>query len=436
MLNPLDRLYFGWRVHAGVFISALLAAGCTSYIYGLFVVPVTEEFNLSRANMNLGYTAFLLGFGLLSPIVGRLMDKYSARLMLAIGGVMFGIGFVVISQTSSLLLMLLMILGPISFAMNASGTLAATTLVSRWFQRRRGKALGIVTVSTSVGGFIFIPFTAMLIENFGWRGALFQLGIIMTVVTLLVALFLVRNKPSGEEKGYDEEFAVVKEDSGKPAGPAPAVEREWRYEELFRNRNFWLLVLGVGLLYGSDLAMVTSQVPHFIDSGIELSAAAMIASFMTISAIGGKLLVGFLADRIDLRLIFLVIAIAHAILLILYMVMPPYYALLAMATLMGIGVGGVWPMWATLIAWLFGSRSFATIMGATTVMMNLMGIIALRFIGEVHDRTGSYYMGFVVFLVAVFFSIAAISFLKPPSAKPVADSEDTRYPGRAVEAAD
>jgi len=408
----ITNFYPGWRVHAGAFCCALIVAGCTSYIFGLFVIPVSEEFALSRANVNNGYIAFLLGVGILSPIVGHLLDKLSARLIVCSGGMLFGCGMIGICFTESLLSMLLLIAGPIAFGMAACGTLAANTVVVRWFNKNRGKALGVLAVSTSAGGFIFTPFTALMIESFGWRTALLILGLIAIVVIAFMTAFLIRNHPKGSEPGYSGEFKVAATNSGTEVESTTQHE-EWRYSQLLCNRNFWLLTLGIGLLYGSDQALVTANVPYFQDIGIDLSAAALIVAFMTVSAIFGKVLVGILADKFDLRYIFYVVAGAHLALLAVYLLQPPYWVLLVLATLFGVGMGGVFPVWTTLLAWLFGSRSYGTIMGLMTVLFKVLSIIAVRFVGEVHDATGSYSFAFVMFSVVVVVAVILISMLTP-----------------------
>ena len=415
MKNILTGFYPGWRVHSGAFVCALIVAGCTSYIFGLFVIPITEEFGISRAGANNGFIAFLIGVGVLSPLVGRLLDKFSARLVIASGGVMFGLGMIGLARTDSLLLMLLLILGPVSYGMAACGTLAANTVVVRWFNRRRGRALGILAVSTSAGGFIFAPFTAYMIENYGWRNALLVIGIIGIGVIGFAALFLLRNHPAGSETGYDREFSTTENSRDGVDGKSSvkAAEREWTYGELLRNRNFWCLTLGIGLLYGSDQAMVTSKVPYFQDIGIDLTAAAFVVSCMTVSAICGKLLVGYLADKIDLRYVFYVVAFAHIAILVIYLAQPPYWVLLVFATLFGLGIGGVFPVWTTLLAWLFGSKSYGTIMGLMTVILKLFSIVAVRFIGEVHDATGSYVTAFWIFMGAVVVASVLIALLRP-----------------------
>lgn len=179
-----------------------------------------------------------------------------------------------------------------------------------------------------------------------------------------------------------------------------------------RNRNFWLLTIGIGLLYGSDQALVTSTVPYFQDLGIDLAAAAVIMSFITVSAICGKLLVGYLADKVDLRFVFLLVAIMHIALLVTFLMQPPYWVLLCMSVVFGVGIGGVFPVWATLLAHLFGSNSYGTAMGLMTIILKLFSILAVRAIGEIYDYSGSYETAFMVFIGVVLTALCAAMFIR------------------------
>ncbi len=413
-------IYTGWRVHGGAFICAMLISGCTSYIFGLFVLPVTAEFAISRADFNNGFIAFLVGVGVFSPIVGRLLDRFSARHLVMIGGLLFGFSMLALAYSHSLLLMLAIIAGPLSFGAAAAGTLASNTLVARWFDRRRGRALGILAVSTSTGGFICTPLVTLLIESYGWREALMTIGFATITIISAISLFVLRNHPSSRETGYSREFG--NSSAAPDDAPAEAVATDnhrapqagqMTYGQIFKNRNFWFLALGIGLLYGSDQAMVTSFVPYFRDVGLSAQQAAMIAAIIAISAICGKLVIGFLVERIDIRYAFAAVALAHVGLLTTFLSQPDYWLLLGMTCLFGVGIGGVFPIWSNLLAWLYGSSSYGTIMGIMTIILKLLSIVGVRFVGEMHDLNGSYREAFYIFMLCAVASILFISRLRP-----------------------
>lgn len=410
-----DR-YPGWRVLGGSFICAALAIGFTIYIFGLFVVPVSEEFGISRANANMGMIAIQAGVSLMSPIVGYFMDRHSARKMVVLGGVLFGSALMLASTTSNLVFMLFLIGVPLTFGMAACGVLGANTVVVRWFHVRRGRALGILALSTSVGGILSQPATAFLISSYGWRTALFSIGFFSAICFIAMALLLVRNRPTGREKGYAAEFLSVENSTESAPGNKTLSlknERIWTHKDLLKNRNFWLLAIGIGLLQASDHALLISQVPYFLDTGLDIQMAALLVSVKALSAMGGKIVVGFLADKIDLRWLFAYVAGSNILLLAVYMAQPSFMVLLCAVALLGVAVGGVFPLWTNLMAWLYGPRSFGSVMGFVTIVNSPLTIASLRFVGEVHDRTGSYVPAFAVYIGVVIVSVVLILMLRP-----------------------
>lgn len=428
ILSPLTSIYPGWRVMAGNFVSAALAIGFTTYIFGMFVVPVTEEFGISRANANNGMIMYLLSMSLVAPFVGQLLDRFSARIIMMIGAVSFGGALMAASQAQSLWVMLALIALPLTFGGAACGVLGANTVVVRWFQRRRGRALGVLALSTSVGGFLAQPLAALLIDAYGWRQALFLLGLIAMCAILLVNLFVIRNRPSTREPGYNAEFLIDEPATTEATETPQPLGRLWTSRELMRNRNFWLMSLGIGLLFGIDQAVLVSQVPYFLDIGYDLQTTALLVSVKTISAIGGKLIVGYLADKVDLRLLFAYVASCSALLMGVYILQPSFIVLLSCVALFGVAVGGVFPVWTTLMAWLFGARSYGTVMGLMMIIMQPFAVVALRFIGEVYDRSGSYIPAFGIFIGLVITAIVLIRLIRfdDPATPARSDNPETQ----------
>lgn len=399
---------------AGSFVCAAFATGFTVYIFGMFAVPVTEEFGVSRANFNNGMIAFMAGMAIVAPFVGRLLDRFSARKIMAVGSIAFGGALMLISRSDSLWVMLILILLPLTFGATACGVLGANTVVVRWFHQRRGRALGFLALCSSVGGFLAQPLAALLIDAFGWRNALFLMGLIASTLIMLISAFVVRDRPSIHEAGYGREFRVDEPVEGAQQDRAEQKpDRPWSYGELLSNRNFWLMSLAIGLLFSADQAVLVSQVPYFQDIGFDLQTTALLVAVKTISAVGGKLVVGALADKVDLRLLFTCVAGCMALLLAIYITQPSFWTLLVSVALLGAAVGGVFPVWTTLMAWLFGARSYGTIMGLMMIIMNPMAVLALRFIGEIHDLTGSYTPAFAVFIALVTMAVMLVWMIRP-----------------------
>lgn len=400
-------MFRGWWVMLAGFGCTMLAIGSTTYCFGLFVRPMAESFGLSRADTNLGFILLLLGMAAWSPIVGRLMDRLPARAVMGAGAGAFGAGFLMMSVAPSPWVLGVAIFAPVAFATVACGALAANTLTSRWFLRRRGRAMGILAVATSAGGFAMPPLMATLLETFGWRQALAVHGVFAALCMLVLVLWLIRDRPESVGLQPDGEAAPTP-GSGAAAGETP---RRWSLGELLANRNFWLIGVGCGLLFGADQALLSSIVPFGEDAGYSTQQASLMISFLTVSAIAGKLLIGALADRVDKRWLFALVAFCHLIFLAVLLVEPGYIGLLVACATVGLAVGGAYPLWMTLLADAFGSLSFGSVMGTMSLIVMPLSIFSVRFIGEVFDRSGSYdpaFWTFMVFAVASALLIAAV----------------------------
>ena len=403
---------------AGSFLCAAMVVGFTTYIFGLFVIPVTEELEINRANFNYGMITLMLGMVIMSPIVGQLADHFSVRKLLLFGGFCFGGGLIAISRLSDPWIMLSIIALPLAFAFGACGMITANTVTVRWFSNRRGRALGILALSTSVGGFVAQPVTAFLISSMGWRDALFTVGVGSLVIILLAAIFIVKDRPTGKESGYADEFDTVAgwaDSVSNQSGDKVSLvaDRVWTKSQLLTNRNFWLTAISIGVLFGIDQAVLVSQVPYFQDTGLDITTAALLVSVKTISAIIGKLAIGYYADKVDLRILFTAVAGCNAVLMTVYIIQPGFWGLLVSVSLLGVAVGGVFPVWTTIMAWLFGAKSYGTVMGLMSIVTQPFAILTLRFVGEVYDRSGSYVPAFTTFSIFALGSIGLVWLLKP-----------------------
>jgi predicted MFS family arabinose efflux permease len=282
---------------------------------------------------------------------------------------------------------------PLAFASDSAGGLAAFTVAVRWFRRRRGRAVAIMAMAISAGSMIVPPVAAYLIAAQGWRAAVASLGFGAGLLIVCTALAFVRGRPS------DEELRSAGEEIPHSSTEARCLEKKvWTYRELLTNSNFLLLMFGAGLLVASDRAVLVSVGPYLADAGYGVEDAALVLSVLGGAALGGMMLVGYLAERLDPRKIFAMIMVLHVALLLLFMSQPSYGVMLAGAAIVGLGIGGVLPAKQVLMACSFGSTSYGTVLGTGSMILQILMMAALRFIGEVYDRTGTYNLAFGTFI--------------------------------------
>jgi len=404
MMTPKTQTGFrGWHVLGAGFINAMLIAGASLYAFGLFVKPIEAEFGLTREQANLGILALYISIMVWAVLVGRWLSRYSAKTVSIMGGLAFGLGYIIIATASHPLLIVLAVMGPVGFGLTAAGPFLENVLAARWFSQMRGRALGIAAVATSTGGFIIVPLFAALMAQFGWRSATLIMGAIVSVLVVLISWRFIIPRPEdiGQVPDGIKSDPVISAHENKVVSDQKI--------KVFRDLRFWLLGLGVGLLLGSDQALLASLIPYGQDRGFSAQEAAFVMSVMTGSAIAGKLVVGWLAERWDKRWLFALVCLSNIAFLIAVLLNPSYQQLIIIAAFVGLAIGGVYPVWTTLTAALFGREHFSNVIGAMNLITVPCMLISIIIAGRTFDQTGSYDLAFKIFIPQVI--IAALLIL-------------------------
>lgn len=401
-------VYYGWWVLAAGAITEMLAIGSTSYAAGLFVLPLERELSLSRAAASSAIPISFAGAAILAPLVGYLLDRFSAKWVVAIGALSLGLGFLSIAATSSLTVMVLALFVPVAFGGLAIGPLTTSTLASRWFYKRRGRALGIAAVATSGGGIVVVPLLSLAIESYGWRRALASEALLIVLIVIVLAFLVIRSGPDGDSRAHAE-------NSGRPitdiAGAAGVTRR---YSEIFSSMNFWAIAFVLAAITGIDGALVVTLVPYGTGLGLAPALSTLFISTFSIAAAVTKVASGFLADVMERRLILLAAAITMTGALLILLASTSYAMLLAACCLAGTALGCVLPSSAALLAGCFGSASFGRVMGAVYVAVVLSSIVSIRYAGAVFDSAGEYSGAFLTFLVLAAISALAALLVRVP----------------------
>lgn len=397
---PRGRLHHGWAVVAVVFLAQLLAIGTTSYGFGLLVKPIAAEYGLARADVNSGLILLLAGMAAASPFLGRALDRLPGRMLIAGGALTFALGCAAIAWSRSLWLMAVAAFLPLAAGAAALGPLSASTLTARWFDRDRGRALGVVSVATSAGGLIVLPPMAFLVDAFGWRMALAIMGAVIAILVVPLALLVLRERDAGQVAPADA--------AAPPSLPAALPGRRWSARELLGTRDFWLLTICIGLIMGVDQALLASIVPHGTDRGLSLQAASLLVSAISGSAVAGKLVIGVLSDRMDMRWLLIAVAALTEVYLGCLLIEPGYWTLLVASLLVGAAIGGVMPLWAAFVGARFGPVSFGTAMGLMVPVQMPLVLACLRYAGHTFDVSGRYEPAFAVFAGVVVIAALAI----------------------------
>ena len=408
------KIYYGWYiVAASLFI--IILDGLLLYSFGVFLPYINDEFGLTRAE---GSSLFSFRSLILAPgfiIAGRLIDKYDPRIVIFSGGAIAATGMILsgfAQNTWQLILFYSVFVGLGDTVLY----ITCVAVVSRWFTKRRAFAIGIITTGVPLSGLITNPLTASLINNFGFRNALFSLGAIM-LVTLLAA-FVMRGypsdmglKPYGEEDSDETSSANNKNNN-----------KDWTALEAISTPYYWIMYLMYTLAFITFLIIVTQFYNFEIDLKISaLAAAGPPAAIGVGSIIGRTILTSLLAEVLEYRKVLFVCLLAQgsSIFLLLTFDEPSdIWAFYLFGLLFGFFYSACIPIFPTLLAKFFGLKAMGTIYGIFGTSYSIAAIGAPILAGYVFDITGSYYYPFLFAIACCYVAAFATFLLKTPTRKP------------------
>lgn len=389
-------VFFGWYVVLACFVTLFLTTGTGYFTFSVFMIPLEETFGASRTAITAvgSITAVVAGFA--TPLVGVLIHSWGPRGVIALGAALTGGAFLLMSMATALwqLYLLGFLLGT---GLAATTIIPNQTLVSHWFVRRRGTAMGIVMTGTALGGVVFAPLAHDLIEAFGWRTAYRVFGASIPVVVVPLALFVLRRspesiglRPDGDPTGDPgSEPLAGQEEAGEATGLAAA--------EAVRTRSFWVLFAVRFFMVMGTGAIAAHTVPIVVASelgGLEGPEAAMligsraIRDFLLVT-LAGRILGGYAAERLPKRLV-LVAQFGCMILAAgTLFALDDLLALYLFVLLYGFGNGGavVYPL---VVAENFGLRSFSKVLGIMGIPLTLGAAVGQMGSAWIFDATGSY----------------------------------------------
>jgi MFS family permease len=393
-----------WIVVGAVWITLAIASGLY-FSFPIFFVALLEEFGWSRGATAAAFSISSIVQGVLSPVVGMLVDRLGPRRVMLGGAGVLGAACLLSSRIGSLW-SLYLIVGVLAAAGACAVSWVPTgALIARWFTERRGSMMGIAFSGMGAGVLVVGPLAQWLIAGHGWRAAYLVLG----VGTLAVLLPLV--------------WLGVRDGPGRlaPAPAAVAAPLEWSREvgDALRTRAFWALFFAYLCTPLAVFSVVTHQVAFAVDHGFPRLFVASIFGLTGLLSVVGRIGFGIAADRIgratSATISYGCTAVGTLCLLGLE-VWPHVAALYAYALFFGLGFGARGPIITAMASQLFPGR-FGAIYGFLSVGNGIGGGVAPWFGGFVHDVTGSYRLAF---LIAVgFCALGALCFwlARPPRSR-------------------
>jgi MFS family permease len=381
MDQPQPKFFYGWViVFAGLFLSLIMFGIIDAF--GVMFKPIAEEFNWGRDTVSVSSMINWICFGLGNLLCGTLSDRFGSRVLLIVGGILFIIGTLLMSQIHSLW-QLYLFFGGIMAVGRSAAAVPLTALVTKWFTRNQGLALAIAQ-SQNVGPAVFAPLSVYLLAHGGWRGAYTWLG--LGALLIIPLAFLMRE--------YREEDEPQ---SAKHASRAVAAmpQVHLTLTQAMRTRAFWtlnMMVIGCCVCHS---CILLHGFNHMTDVGLTASIASKVAAVMAISGMVGKIMCGLLADRIGGKWTMAIFLTLQAAVIPIFVNAHEVPTFFTWAILFGLGYGGPMPVYAMLFREYFGTRSIGAILGVffmiAAVGMGSGGLMG----GVMYGHFGSYALPFM-----------------------------------------
>ena len=414
-LCPQGHVFRGWWVVGSGGLANFFGAILFMQAFGAYVLLIEDEFGWSKAALAGAFALARLESGLLGPLQGWMIDRFGPRVIMRCGLVIFGLGMIALSQIASIWDFYIVVFA-IALGSSLGGFLSVTVALVNWFNRHRAKALAVAQLGFSLGG-VLVPITIFAMETFGWRATAIASGIIILLVTWPVTQ-VMHHRPEelGETRDGlpDVEFRTRSDAEAKVSHP---IDRSWEFtaREALRTSSFWWISLG----HATSLLVVGAVMVHLVlhvhDSlGYSLGTAGLIVALVTFMQIIGQIGITIVGDRVNKQVTVVICMGMHAAGLLLLAYAENMAMVIGFAVLHGIAWGVRGPLMQALRADYFGTASFGTIMGWSSLVVMVGMSIGPIFAGWMADHTGSYTAGFAVLSVAALFGSVFFVLAKKP----------------------
>ncbi|MGE5307007.1 MAG: MFS transporter [Alphaproteobacteria bacterium] len=385
-------IFYGWYLVAASVLANTIFSAAFFQGFGVLIIPIERTFGWDRWVISSAMSLRQLQSGIVSPTVGLLLDRFSARKLIFWSAVISGAGFIGLGFANGPLTFFLFF---IVICLGASGVSHAVTwpvIISRWFRRNRGLAIGLAVMGPIFGTPLVILNTR-LEEAHGWRVVLFVYGVIVLIgVTLLSMLVRDRPEPYGLRPDGDPPQEGTAIGPSIDAAPRRA-DAGLTLQAVLRTKEFWLFAGYLSGTFMINSAVQVHMIPYFEqDVGLTAAWAAVVMAMVYITSGIGRIGGGYLLDRIDYRYVLAVVAAVMGLSLLYLQVVTvkSVWATVPFSLMFGISLGCLVPMRGAVGAIMFGTRAIGGVLGLLQGWSIAAGVAGPLVMGVIFDLNGNY----------------------------------------------
>jgi MFS family permease len=404
------KIFYGWWIVLSCFLISLYVGSTISYSFTAFFEPIVHEFGWSYAQISFASSLRGIEMGLLAPLVGFLVYRFGSRRLIFSGVIIIGFGMILLSRAQNIYMFYASFLF-MSFGASGCTNVTNMTVVTNWFNKDSGKALGMMSTGFGCSGFL-IPLIVFLIDAYGWRNTLVILGIGMWTLGIPLA-FVIRDNP--ESYGYlpdGVENSPADNNTCKQAEKA-----DLPFMVAFKKRSFLFINLTESIRFLVLSSVLLHIMPYLSTVGISRSMAGLVTAGLPLFSIVGRFGFGGLGDRYDKRYVMAFAYIFMAVGIFLLNYASHTLNLVLFILLFSPGYGGLAVIRASILREYFGRALFPRMIGIMMGISSIGGIIGPTLTGWIYDHLGNY--NYIWFAAAgiLLLSIVLILNVKPEKAE-------------------
>ena len=401
------KKFFGWKIVALAFFLDFCAVGYSFQSFPVVVLELSKEFSLSRFLATLPIPLFMIMSSLFMPFIGRFLDKGAIRSILMTGAMVYGLSLISLYFAFSYISFMLIFTLPMALGVTMMGNISVSKLISLWFRKYTGRALGIASVGVSFAGFVFPNLTSFLLGDLGltWREAYLLFGVLIILINIPVVYLFIVNKPSDINQMPDgEEIADNAEDTSGI---------DWTIPELLKDKNFWILSLVFAIQFCSMMGILSHLTFFSEGAGWSLSWGAFIFSMYAWPAMFSKVFFGWLVEnKMDARVAVSIAILIQAIATLLMIFVDSPEQMVVLVMIFGFGGGSALPLSNILFNQAYTNKSFGKARGAAQPFISIFQISGTLVAARMFDVFGNYELAFLTLGFILIVPIIAIWFMK------------------------
>ena len=414
MITPIHtsrkfQIFYGWYVLAASFVILFLTTGA-AFSIGVMFKPFMAEFGWNRSSISIGIFINMVMYALSLIVAGRAYDRYGPKWVIVISALLISAGYMSISVIDSIWQFGIFYGILVGSGMGGTSIPLMGALLTKWFEKRRGLAVSLGIAGGCIGQFVMVPLLTMSVLKYGWRISYFCIGLVMLVVIVGLGLFVIKGDPEdlgiepfGQKSG--EKLTGLKKQDFHESHP-----QDLRLMQAAKSYPFWLFLAFMFICGSGDFLVTTHLIPYVTDHDVSSIAAGNMLAWLGLLSLGGILVAGPLSDLIGSKI---PIALTFVLRFLLFLLILKYQNLASFyifSWTFGFTLMVTAPLTPILVGKLYGFSHVGLISGFVITVHHLGGGFWSYMGGVIFDRTGSYWLAFVLSalmaLVAVFCTIS------------------------------